>query len=81
MFGILECQPVGLVFGIPLTKCIANDIELRKRKASAKDRTNEGDIVINRRDQRYEEWIKSFLHYTVKPVLRDHIWDQEKVIF
>lgn len=48
-----ECIPVGLVFGIPLSKCIANDTELRKRKTSVKDKSNDGgDIVINRRDQR-----------------------------
>lgn len=27
-----EPQPMGLVFGIPLTRCIANDNELRKRR-------------------------------------------------
>ncbi|VDI17995.1 Rho GTPase-activating protein 6 [Mytilus galloprovincialis] len=47
-----DSQPVGLVFGIPLAKCIANDNELRKRRAATKEKANDGDIVITRRDQR-----------------------------
>lgn len=44
-----EHQPVGLVFGIPLAKCIANDIDLKKKR-SAKNENN--DVIIHRREPR-----------------------------
>ncbi|XP_062598081.1 uncharacterized protein LOC134259513 [Saccostrea cucullata] len=44
-----EHQPVGLVFGIPLAKCIANDIDLQKKR-SAKNENN--DVIIHRREPR-----------------------------
>ena len=59
-FCITDSQPVGLVFGIPLAKCIANDNELRKRRAATKEKANDGDIVITRRDQRYDNVMMGF---------------------
>lgn len=44
-----EHQPVGLVFGIPLAKCIANDNDLQKKR-SANNENN--DVIIHRREPR-----------------------------
>ncbi|XP_064608264.1 rho GTPase-activating protein 6-like [Liolophura sinensis] len=32
-----DCRPLGLVFGIPIAKCVANDLELQKRRLSRSD--------------------------------------------
>lgn len=45
-------QPVGLVFGISLAKCIANDLELQKRRQSNPNRNENDDVIIHRRDHR-----------------------------
>ncbi|KAK3100288.1 hypothetical protein FSP39_017710 [Pinctada imbricata] len=45
-------QPVGLVFGISLAKCIANDLEIQKKRQANPNRNENDDVIIHRRDQR-----------------------------
>ncbi|KAH3841932.1 rho GTPase-activating protein 6-like isoform X2 [Dreissena polymorpha] len=43
----------GLVFGIPLKKCIANDIELkRKRSSGTLQERRDADVILHRQDSR-----------------------------
>ena len=50
-----DVQPTGMVFGIPLSKCIANDQEIqRRRSADPLRERKESDVIINRQGPRYE---------------------------
>ncbi|KAL3880054.1 hypothetical protein ACJMK2_032325 [Sinanodonta woodiana] len=43
-----DLQPAGLVFGIPLSKCIANDIELQRKRSSGplKERKDGEELIL-----------------------------------
>lgn len=46
-------QPSGVVFGIPLTKCIANDTELqRKRNSGPLKERKDSDVILHRQGNR-----------------------------
>jgi len=44
----------GLVFGIPLTKCIANDTDLQRKRnsGSLKERRDSSDVILHRQPDR-----------------------------